>query len=158
MENIIIHDAFSFTHALSRHNQLAAYLYVVCVCVCVCAYVCMCVCAELTQYLSLVHVVCGEHHGAVVTVTQQKVPDLSPCKRVHPRGRLVKDNCLGFPHEGQEDGELSLHPSREVHGHLVGVGREPNLCQPAVGVVCVCFLCVFISAIVQLYIVLVCVN
>ena len=57
----------------------------------------------LTQYLGLVHVVRGEHHSAVVTVTQEKVPDLPPGEWVHSRGGFVEDDGAGLTHKGQQD-------------------------------------------------------
>ena len=84
----------------------------------------------LTQNLSLVHVVCGEHDGATVTVPQEEVPDLPASERVHPRGGLVQDDCARASHKGQEDGELALHSPREVPSQLISVGQQIHLGQP----------------------------
>ena len=87
--------------------------------------------------------VCREHDGPALSVTKEKVPDLTSSVRVHSRRGFIKNDGARVTDEGQEDGELSLHTSRQVLGELGLVGKKIDFVQPAkmdgVGeFVCVC--------------------
>ena len=90
--------------------------------------------------------VCGKHDGTLLSVSQEKVPYLTSCVRVHARRRFIQDNCLGVTDKSKQDGELAFHATGEVLGEFGDVRRQVDTREEAV-CVCVCVrVCVCVCA------------
>ncbi len=77
------------------------------------------------EVLGLVHVVRGEHdRHAVRADLLEQLPGRTPCLGVHARGRLVDEDQLRAPDQGDRQPEALLLPAREA-----AVGRPAAVAQ-----------------------------